>query len=57
MDQAISAAASQKIRTLSSGTVADDDYTVLISGDVTLPSATSQTEEKSINSSTILQEM
>jgi hypothetical protein len=53
----ISAAASQKIKTLSTGTVADDDYTVLISGDVTLPSATSRTEERSINSSTILQEM
>lgn len=42
----ISAAASQKIRTLSTGNVADDDYTVLISGDVTLPSATSSNRGK-----------
>lgn len=42
----ISAAASQKIRSMSSGTVAADDYTILAGGSITLPNATSANRGK-----------
>ncbi|MDN4013171.1 hypothetical protein QX233_11915 [Chryseobacterium gambrini] len=42
----LSAAATQKIKSMSSGTVAADDYTVLVGGNITLPSATSTNRGK-----------
>jgi hypothetical protein len=42
----LSAAATQKIKSMSSGTVAADDYTVLVGGKITLPSATSTNRGK-----------
>lgn len=42
----LSAAATQKIKSMYSGTVAADDYTVLVGGNITLPSATSTNRGK-----------
>lgn len=42
----LSAAATQKIKSMSSGTVSADDYTVLVGGNITLPSATSTNRGK-----------
>lgn len=42
----LSAAATQKIKSMSSGTVAADDYTVLVGGNITLPSATTTNRGK-----------
>lgn len=42
----LSVAATQKIKSMSSGTVAADDYTVLVGGNITLPSATSTNRGK-----------